>query len=237
MAEYVKLRYENLYFLGDGVSDLEGAFFEPASVAVHGIELAGFEQGKSAIVIGAGTIGILLAQALTGYGASVVVVSNRSVERLEAARDAGLEKLVNSSDEGWVDDACTFNGGARFDYVFDTAGTPQTILDAFDVAGNKGVVCFVGTPKREVTFTVRQWEMLNRKELTVTGSWMSYSAPWPGVEWDIVNRFFDDGTMKIVPAMVDTIYPLEETAQAFARFADGPKVRGKIVIDSRKESN
>ena len=62
-------------------------------------------------------------------------------------------------------------------YCFETAGNTITMKMAFELAANKANVCFVGTPTRELSFTVEEWENMNRKEFTLTGSWMSYSAP------------------------------------------------------------
>lgn len=232
MAELVTVPVQNIFPLGDDVSDLEGAFFEPASIGIHGIELVHFQKGHSAIVIGAGTIGILTAQALLGYGASCVVVSNHSANRLQQAAAVGLENLIDTSEDGWQERARALNDGQGFDYVFDTAGTPATIIDSFEVAANRGTVCFIGTPKSPVSFTVPQWELINRKELMVTGAWMSYSNPWPGIEWQRVNEFFDKGIMKIDPSMIDRIYNLSDIAEAFDNFAPPRKAQGKIVIDS-----
>lgn len=235
MAECVVVPFENVYFVDEGVTELQAAFFEPATVALHGIELANVKPGSSAIVLGGGTIGILLAQALKGYGVESVVVTYRRDHKLAPLKAAGLESAVNTSKEGWRDEACQLAGGRGFDYVFDTAGTPETILDAFEMAGNRATVCFVGTPKRDVCFTVREWEHINRKELLVTGSWMSYSAPWPGVEWTKTSEFFASGIMRIVDEMVDTVYPLSQTQEAMQRFAIPGGVNGKIIIDSRGE--
>ncbi len=236
MAQYVTLPLKNLFFLGDDVSDFEGALFEPAAVAVHGIELTHFEPGKTAIVVGCGTIGILCAQALWGYGASNVVVTNISDALLDIARAAGLKNLVNSSEEDWMDKAHGLNGGKAFDYVYDTAGVGPTIIDSLNIAGKKSTVMFIGTPKKPITLSVRQWENINRKELTVMGSWMSYSAPWPGREWEIINDFFGRGIMKVVPNMLDKVYNLADTDKAFARFrGEGEPVLGKILIDSWEE--
>ena len=236
MAEYVAVPATNIFPLGDDVSDLEGAFFEPASIGVHGIELAGFKEGSSAIVIGAGTIGILTAQELIGYGAQNVVVSNHTQERLLQAQAVGLANVVNTSEEGWQQRARELNGGKGFDYVFDTAGTPETIIDSLEVAANRATVCFIGTPKSGPAFTVSQWELINRKELVLTGAWMSYSDPWPGIEWQKVNEFFGSGIMKVDPSMIDTVYNLRDIAEAFKKFMKPNKAMGKIVIDSWQES-
>ena len=50
---------------------------------------------------------------------------------------------------------------------------------AFELAANKAHVCFIGTPHADLTFTPKQWENMNRKEFKLTGSWMSYSSPFP----------------------------------------------------------
>lgn len=235
MAEYVVLPADNVLPVADEVSDLDAAFFEPATVALHGIELARVRPGTSAIVVGGGTIGILLAQALRGYGIDRIVVTKSRPETFTPVQAAGIEHVVATNQEGWQQQACELAGcaGVGFDYVFDTAGTPTTILHSFEVAANKATVMFVGTPKHEVVFTVRQWEHLNRKELTVCGSWMSYSAPWPGVEWERAQQLFADGTMHVVPEMIDHIYPLSQTQEALQRFAVPHGTCGKIVIDSQ----
>lgn len=235
MAEYVVVPQENVFVVDEGVTEMQAAFFEPATVAVHGIELACVEPGKSALVLGGGTIGILLAQALKGYGIDKVVVTNRREQRLASAKAAGLNNVVLTAEAGWQDRAREAGKCEAFDYVFDTAGTPETILDAFEMAGPKATVCFVGTPKRDVAFTVRQWEHLNRKELTVVGAWMSYSAPWPGIEWSKTSEFFAAGIMRLVDEMIDAVYPLSQVQDAMQRFAAPGGVNGKIVIDSRGE--
>ena len=51
---------------------------------------------------------------------------------------------------------------------------------ALELAANKANVCFIWTPTKEISFSFKEWENMNRKEFTLTGSWMSYSAPFPG---------------------------------------------------------
>lgn len=235
MAEYVVVPVENVIEISDDVSDVEAAFFEPASVAIHGIEMAEVRPGMKAIVLGGGTIGILLAQALRDYGITDIVVTNRTEKNIVPIHAAGLSNTVITEQEGWQDQARALGDCSNFDVVFDTAGTPETILDAFEMAGPRASVCFVGTPKRDVHFTVSQWELLNRKELTVRGTWMSYSAPWPGIEWTKVRDLFASGVLKIVDEMIDEVYSLEHAQEALQRFAVPGGVHGKILINSKGE--
>ena len=89
-----------------------------------------------------------------------------------------------------MDKAMALTGGRGYDYVYETAGNSITIKMAFQLAANKAQICCVGTPTNEVTFSVKEWENMNRKEFILTGSWMSYSAPFPGHEWELVAHYF-----------------------------------------------
>lgn len=233
MAEKVVLPASNVIEVSDEVTDLEAAFFEPATVGVHAIELAKFQKGATALVIGAGTIGLLLAQALVWYGASHVVVANRSAERLETAKGLGFD-VVCSRDDGWREKALGIISETGFDFVFDTVANSRTIVDSAKLAQSRATVCFVGTPKQKISLEISEWELLNRKELFWTGSWMSYSSPWPGVEWSNVEKMFAEGAMRVADSMIDAIYPLSETQAAFDRYKDPSSVGGKIVIDSHE---
>lgn len=230
MAQYVVVPATNVFQIDDAVSDLEATFFEPTTVALHAILLAQVKAGDNALVIGGGTIGILLAQALEAFGANPVVAvhSQSGVEKVKAA---GFQRSVVTTNDQWINQALDLAHTYRFDHVFDAAGTPETIRFALKAASSRSTVCFVGTPKHEVSLAVEQWEYINRKELTVLGSWMSYSAPWPGREWDIAARLFANNQLHIAESMIEAVYPLSQTAEAFVRFKES-HVRGKVLIDS-----
>ena len=103
---------------------------------------------------------------------------------------------------------------------------------AFKLAANKAGVCFIGTPTRELSFTVDEWENMNRKEFTLTGSWMSYSAPFPGDEWEFTAYYFKTGQLKFDESFIFKKIPLSRIAEAFEMFKTPGTVKGKILIDS-----
>ena len=109
-------------------------------------------------------------------------------------------------------------GGRGFDYVYETAGNTVTMRLAFQLAANKAGVCFIGTPTKELTFTVDEWENINRKEFRLTGSWMSYSAPFPGHEWELVAHYFATGELKFDDSFIYKKIPLSQIASAFEMF-------------------
>ena len=75
-----------------------------------------------------------------------------------------------------MEEAMAITGGKGYGFVFETAGQVPTMHMAFELAGNKSHVCFIGTPHVNLEFTPAMWENMNRKEFKLTGSWMSYSA-------------------------------------------------------------
>lgn len=232
-AEYVVVPERNAVKFDDKVTFEQGAFFEPATVALHGLQRLDYTGGKTAAILGGGTIGMFTAQFAKIFGAAKVVVFDILNERLDLARRLGVEG-VNTLKEGWMDEAMALTHGKGFDYVYETAGNTKTMQMAFDLAAPKAQVCFIGTPTRELSFSVDQWEQLNRKEFTLTGSWMSYSAPFPGKEWNLVAHYFETGQLKFDDSFIDRKVPLKEIAQAFELFKTPGTVKGKILIDSRQ---
>ena len=103
-------------------------------------------------------------------------------------------------------------------------------LVGFRLAANKAHVCFIGTPHVEMTFTQAMWENMNRKEFLLTGSWMSYSAPFPGEEWELTAHYFATGELKFDPGFIYRTFPLSEAAQAFDLFHHPETVHGKIML-------
>jgi len=110
------------------------------------------------------------------------------------------------------------------------AGHVDAMRLSFELAANKAKVCFIGTPTKDLTFTPRLWENMNRKEFLLTGSWMSYSAPFPGEEWELTARCFADGRLKYDPAMVFRRFPLERVKEAFELFKEPGRVKGKVLL-------
>lgn len=82
----------------------------------------------------------------------------------------------------------------------------------------------------QLEFTPTQWENLNRKEMKLTGSWMSYSAPFPGKEWEMTAHYFSTGELKFDPSFIFKKYPLSEVDKAFALYLDPSQVKGKIML-------
>ena len=231
-AEYVCVPEANAVKFSDDVSFEMGALFEPATVALHGLERTDYKGGRTVAILGGGTVGMMTMQWAKIFGARKIAVFDIVDERLALGRRLGADIGINTKDPDFMKQAMDFTDGRGFDYVFETAGNTITMKMAFDLAANKADVCFIGTPTKELTFTVKEWEQLNRKEFRLTGSWMSYSAPFPGHEWECVAHYFATGDLKIDDSFIFAKIPLSRIDEAFKKFLVPGTVKGKIMIDS-----
>jgi len=231
-AEYVVVPEKNVVPFADSVSFQQGASFEPATVALHGLERTGYKGGHTVAILGGGTIGMMTMQWAKIFGAAKVVVFDIVKERLDLAKRLGADAGVNTLDKDFLQQVNDLTEGRGFDYVYETAGNTITMKMAFKLAANKADVCFIGTPTRELSFSVDEWEQMNRKEFTLTGSWMSYSAPYPGHEWKLTAHYFGTGELKFDDSFIYKKVPLSRIAEAFEWFKTPGTVKGKILIDS-----
>lgn len=233
-AEYVVVPEKNAVKFEEEVSFEQGAFFEPATVALHGLKRVPYEGGKTVAVLGGGTIGMFVMQWAKIFGAAEAVVFDIEPSRLELGMRLGATVGINTLEKDFMEKAMELTEGRGFDYVFETAGNTITMKMAFELAANKANVCFVGTPTKDLSFTVKGWENMNRKEFTLTGSWMSYSAPFPGQEWKAVAHYFKTGDLKFDESFIYKKVPLEKIADAFEWYKTPGTVKGKILIDSEQ---
>ena len=231
-AEYVVIPEENAVKFNDQVSYEMGALFEPSTVALHGVRCSKMRGGEDVAILGTGNIGILAMQWAKIMGAKRVIVFDIFNERLELAKRLGADAVFNTTKEGWLEEAMAYTDGKGYPYVFETAGQPATIKIGFQLTANKGQLTCIGTPHKDVTFGWKEWELMNRKEFFVTGTWMSYSAPFPGQEWTLTAHYFGNGQLKLDESMIFEKVPLSECTRAAAMFEKPGLVKGKVLLMS-----
>ncbi len=227
-AEYVKIPAVNAVKLPDGVSYKQGAFFEPTTVGLHGLFVMDFKGGTDVAIIGMGTIGLLTMQCAKALGAKRIFVFDIDNERLEVAKEYGADICLNTGDSGFKDIVERETHGRGIQKVIETAGVEFTEKLSLELVSNKGNVMFIGTPSKDITLSPGEFEHINRKELIVRGSWMSYSAPYPGREWELAGYYFEKGLIKI-DKLIDREIPLKDIDKAFVDIENG-NVKGKVLL-------
>ena len=234
-ADYVVVPEQNAVPFESSVPYEQGAMFEPATVAIHGVFQNDYHGGEYVAILGGGTVGMFTMQWTKIFGSKKVVVFDISEERLELAKRLGADEVINTRDEGYMEKAMAITGGKGYGFVFETAGQVPTMHMAFELAANKAHVCFIGTPHENLKFTPAQWENMNRKEFKLTGSWMSYSAPYPGREWDLTAHYFATGQLKFDPGFIYKKIPMSQAQEAFQLFKTPGLVKGKILLSNEEE--
>ena len=208
----------------------QAAMFEPSTVAIHGLYCNEYRGGEYVAVIGGGTIGLFTMQWAKIFGSRKVVVFDISDDRLALAKKLGADEVINTTDPDFLAKAKALTGGVGYGMVFETAGNPTTIQMGFELAANKANYCCIGTPHTDMTFTPEMWELMNRKEFRLTGSWMSYSSPFPGKEWELTAHYFATGQLKFVPELIYKTFPMSEGKEAFMMYKTPGAVKGKLML-------
>ncbi len=212
---------ESIVRLPEGFSHDEGAFVEPASVAVRATGRTGDLKGRNVAVLGAGPIGNLTAQMCLARGARVLV-TDISELRLEIARECRVENVSNATTESLREASERVFGGAGFDVAFDCAGVQDSIDAAVDGVNKGGdiVIVAVYDEKPRVDLAVA-----GDRELSIVGTLMYRYADYA----EAVRRIAS-GDIATSP-LVTTHFPFEEYAAAYD-FIDrqGPRSM-KVLID------
>jgi len=157
-AERVAVPAVNAYRLPDHLSLEQGALVEPLSCAVHGVRRLGTETGESMLVVGAGTMGLLLIQLLVGAGVRVSAV-DRVASKLDLATKFGAVHTATSISE--------LDG--QYDAVVDVTGAPAAIEEGLDAVRRGGRFLVFGVANADARVAVSPFRIYN-DEITIVGS-------------------------------------------------------------------
>ncbi len=229
-AEFIVVPEKNVVKIDSSIPFEQAALFEPSTVALHAVYLNDYQPGGYVAILGGGTMGVFALQWTKILGAKKVVVFGRDNNHLELSKRLGADAIISTLEDRVRKIAIEETDGHGFDYVFESAGSTATMKYAFEFAAKKSHICFIGTPTKELSFTVKEWEQMNRKEFKLTGSWMSYSNPFPGKEWIETEKCFADSRLKYDKDMFFAKYPMSRAQDAFDNFKERSKVKGRILL-------
>lgn len=150
--EYVAHEADLCFKLPENVSTLEGALIEPLAVGFHAANQGNAHAGQTAVVIGAGCIGLVSMMALKAEGVSKVYVVDVMQKRLDKALELGADGVINGREQDAVEAVMALTGGKGCDLVIETAGTEFTTRQCVHMTKKGATVVLVGYTKTgEVT--------------------------------------------------------------------------------------
>ncbi|MBT4287947.1 MAG: galactitol-1-phosphate 5-dehydrogenase [Deltaproteobacteria bacterium] len=229
-AEYVKAPIRNLVKLTDKVSFIEGALIEPITVVLHALNNINFSKNPSVAIIGMGTIGMLALQCVKNLGVNDIAVFDIDDKKLANAKNHGADGIFNPMSGNFKSDLDVYNGEKGFEIVIDAVGSSLTINLSLILASGKSQVMFIGTPTSKVEISHKDFELINRKELIIQGSWMSYSAPYPGNEWTTAVRYLEKGVIDS-RSIINQAVPFENIGEIFNEIKTSGNMNRKIILE------
>lgn len=144
------------YKLPDTVTTLEGALMEPLAVGMHAALQSHASVGKSAVILGAGCIGLVTMLALKSMGIGEIIMVDLEKIRLDKALELGATAAINASLHNTEKEVLSrTNGGA--DFVFETAGTETTVFQTAKLVKRGGTIVFVGYTKDGISKLNLNW--------------------------------------------------------------------------------
>ena len=219
-AEYVLAPEGNIYPLPEGIGAPTGALAEPLANGVHAarLGLAG-DPVEHAVVIGAGTIGLMCLQAAVLDGIpNVSVVEPHGARRGQAA-DLGADATFGSGEEA-AEVLGRATDGFGVDLVIDAVGAEVTRRMALDLLRPGGRVVFVGLHSDDTTLG---FHGVVRGQLALQGSYAYTAEDYEqALEWLAEGRA---GIGKLPPVL-----PLERGPDAFAELVRGPSEQIKVFL-------
>ncbi len=227
MAEKVAVPAQNLISINEDVSDINGALLEPVTVGIHALSLGGFHPGKSVAVLGAGSIGLLLIQWLKFRNAAAIFATDLVETRLAQARALGADLALMAGAEALREIQSVVNPGV--DLVIETAGSPHAIQHAIEILRPGGDLVLVGNQPPDRTLSLSLIEKFMRKEGVLHGSFMSFSAPFPGREWVWARNALNSGLISPDQVVTEKL-SLEEGEAYFKRLRMGAPIPQKTVF-------
>ena len=148
-ANYVAVPEENIWPVHPDIPDRIAAVFDPLGNAVHTVMSAGV-SGRSVLITGVGTIGLMAVTVARAAGASKILVTDVDQRRLNLARQLGADEVFPAGDESWVSQvrSATQNQGPHV--LLEMSGHPSAIRNGFAALRNGGTAALLGLPARPI---------------------------------------------------------------------------------------
>ena len=218
-AEFVTVPARVVYKLPESVSFAEAAMLEAVAVAIHAVSLAEISAESAVLVVGAGTIGVLILQALRAAGCKRVFVSDVDATRLIMAKELGAADVFRA-DGDVVAQILQRTGGVGVDVALEAVGRNETVSAAIASVRKGGTVVLVGNISPDVTLPLQK---VVTRQIRLQGSCASAG------EYPQAIKLMARGSIRVKP-LITAVAPLAEGPQWFERlYAREPNLM-KVVL-------
>jgi L-iditol 2-dehydrogenase len=222
-AEYVTVPARIVYKLPKDLGFAEAAMLEAVSVALHAVAISKLKGGETALVIGAGMIGLLTLQAARVAGCSRVFIGDIDPTRLKAAAQLGADETILASDAELTREVLRLTGGRGVDVVLEAVGRNETIATAIDSVRKGGTVTLIGNITPQVNLPLQK---VVSRQIRLQGSCASCG------EYPEAMELMAAGKIRVRP-LITAVAPLSDGPAWFDRLHSGEPNLMKVVLDPR----
>ena len=219
-AEYVKVPTRILYRIPEALSFEQAAFAEPISIALHGVSLVPVKEGDTAVVVGAGLIGLLVVQALKIAGATQIIAVDLDEKRLALARELGADISIQAKDPDILSKIQSETGGEGADVSMEVVGMTPTLNLAIHCLRKGGSAGLVGNLAATTEFPM---QAVVTRQISLFGSCAATG------EYADALKHIESGAIKIEP-LISATAPLSEGADWFQRLYDNKEGLLKVIL-------
>ena len=219
-AQYMSVPETQLLAIPPALRNEAGALIEPTAVATHAMRRSKIEKGHRIAIIGAGSIGLLTAQAAKAAGAARIVVVDRLPARAAVCEAIKADRFILAGDDLAAQLA---HEDAPFDIVYDNVGTAATLAAAVEALRTRGTLVLMAFPHGSDPL-VLPYPKVYRKELDVIVS-RNYSRE----DFEASIALLDGGHIDTA-RMITGTYPLSRFPDAYEALKTSPERHLKILI-------
>lgn len=219
-AEFVAIPQHILYRIPENVSFTRAAMVEPAAVALHSVNLTPVAVNDTAVVVGAGMIGLFVVQMLRLAGCTEIAAVDIDGERLSLAEKLGATLIMNPEKDNVAAEVKNISGGRGADIAFEATGISSTVNTAISALRKGGTLTILGnlSPSVEIPLqTIVTGQLRLQGSCAINGE---YEPVLDLLEKDLLNT----------DVMLSAEVPLSEGADWFRRLYDREKGLNKVIL-------
>lgn len=204
--EYFPIPAKQVLKVPPNISLDHAAMIEPVAVAVHALSRDGDVSGKNVVVLGAGTIGNLAAQAAQALGAARVLITDIRKYKLDKARECGLSLTVDTSATKLADMIMKEMGPDKADVILECVGVQETIGQAIENARKGSVIVVVGVFGKKPFVDLG---LVQDRELTLIGTLMYQKK-----DYELAIGLIGQGLLNL-KGMITHRFPFNDYLEAY----------------------
>ncbi|MFC5863625.1 galactitol-1-phosphate 5-dehydrogenase [Acidicapsa dinghuensis] len=225
-AEFVTVPEHIVYKLPEAMGFSEAAMLEAVSVALHAVNVTELKGGETALVLGAGMIGLLTLQAAKALGCRRVFVADVDATRLKLASDLGADATILASGDAMVQEVLKLTNGRGVDVVMEAVGRDETVAASIDAVRKGGTVTLIGNITPQVTLPLQK---VVSRQIRLQGSCASCG------EYPQAMELISNGKIRVAP-LITAVASLHDGARWFERLHSREPNLMKIVLDPRMDA-